>query len=102
MFLSQAALKSLSIVTKSFPLPKTTKPEINSSTYLADQFLSQEQKKEQEEKRKMKEGCAENCSCPKRQLPPPAPTLLPFPVNDTEEDRQKVKAHICRFYASSA
>ena len=43
---------------------------------------------------------SDNCTCPKRQLPPPVPIKLPFPA--TAENREKLKAWILETYAASA
>ena len=89
LFLSQAALKSLNIVTKNFLVPKITESEINSSTYLANEYRSKEQEKEQEARRKRSRDVQKNAPAPRGSpflLPPPSCPSLSRTQRTTDTD----------------
>ena len=77
-FLSKEACISLGVIPTSFPSIGATEPSkntLNSSTN------------------------DEDCSCPKRQKPPPRPTSLPLPP--TEDNVDKLKEWLLEYYRSS-
>ena len=41
----------------------------------------------------------QSCDCPRRELPPPLPTKLPFPA--TTENREKLQGYLLDYYKSS-
>ena len=45
------------------------------------------------------EDAASTCNCPKRELPPPPPTQLPFPAVD--ENRMRLQEFILNHYRAS-
>ena len=103
LFLSKTACKNLGIIGDNFPNPDQT---INSSNYLESVYRD-EKEKEKEEKQEKERVCKPDkegkCHCPRRSMPPSAPTDLPFKLTGSDEsDSQKLKEHILRMYAESA
>lgn len=76
-FLSRGACIDLGIISNTFPSIGETQSEIN-ATHQDDQT---------------------DCGCPKRELPPPLPTELPFPA--TEENREKLENFLLDYYSKS-
>ena len=83
LFLSREACSALGIITDSFPRIGETKTDIDVSTNLVGSNVIQNT----------------ICECPKRELPPPMPTTLPFPA--TEEHRADLQEYILDRYKSS-
>ena len=83
LFLSREACSALGIITDSFPRIGETTTDIDVSTNLVGSNVIQNT----------------ICECPKRELPPPMPTTLPFPA--TEEHRADLQQYILDRYKSS-
>ena len=76
IFLSKAACIDLGMISKDFPTIRATPSTANP---IADNRQS--------------------CDCPRRELPPPLPTKLPFPA--TTENREKLQGYLLDYYKSS-
>ena len=76
VFLSKAACIDLGMISENFP---TVVGLSSSSNLITDKHLS--------------------CNCPKRELPPPLPSKLPFPA--TSENRSKLQDYLLDYYKSS-
>ena len=74
LFLSKTACIDLGMISCDFP----TVGEVTNSAITAD---------------------SPQCNCPKRELPPPIPTKLPFPA--IPENRQRLQEHLLDYYKSS-
>ena len=79
-FLSKQACAALGIISKNFP----TIGETSSST---DTPITPDS------------SISSDCQCPKRELPPPLPTTLPYPA--TEENLDKLQTWLLNYYKSS-
>lgn len=81
VFLSKDACKALGMISSCFP----SIGEVSSAFEINN-----------EEQVAIEES---TCTCPKRQLPPPRPTILPFPAMD--ENREKIEQWILEYYSKS-
>ena len=86
LYISKSICKQLGILSQNFPLV---------GEFIDDEKIGSVAEVSQGENEKKDE-----CNCPKRTLPPPAPTKLPFPP--TKENVAKLKEWIENYYASSA
>ena len=77
IFLSKEACISLGMIPKSFPRIGEVQHTSASSNEISSPV----------------------CNCPKRQLPPPPPTKLPFPA--TDENRLRLQQYLINYYQSS-
>ena len=83
LFLSREACTALGIITDNFPAIGVTKSDEGISTNTVDSSKVHDI----------------SCDCPRRELPPPMPTQLPFPA--TEEHRADIQQYILDRYKSS-
>lgn len=80
LFLSKQACTALGIISNNFPT-------IGETLEASDTSVSPES------------GIIQTCNCPKRELPPPLPTRLPYPA--TEENRENLEKFLLSHYSSS-
>ena len=83
LFLSREACTALGIITDNFPAIGDTKSDEGIYTNTVDSSKVHDI----------------SCDCPRRELPPPMPTQLPFPA--TEEHRADIQQYILDRYKSS-
>ena len=81
LFISKQACTMLGIISRNFP---TIGETLSSSDKVSAEPES---------------GIIRSCDCPRRQLPPPKPTSLPYPP--TEENRLKLEKWLLNYYKSS-
>ena len=89
LFLSKQACRELGIISEDFPTIGAHLKESKAPNLAAIADTSNPVAEE-----------ARPCDCPTRTLPPPTPTVLPFPA--TKENREKLENWIKELYASSA
>ena len=84
LFLSREACICLGMIPDTFPTIGQIKSQ--STSNVSDQSTSQD-------------NCATECGCPRRQMPPPLPSCLPFQA--TEENREKFRDYLLNHYQAS-
>ena len=101
VFLSRSACVDLGLIDKNFPTVGT----FNSPNLSAMSKSNSENKNYESYKfstaNNGKNKCSKGaCVCPRRELPPPVPTALPYPA--VPENRENIKNWILEHYSSSA
>ena len=101
VFLSRSACVDLGLIDKNFPTIGT----FNTPNLSAMSKSNSENKNEESYKfftaNNGKNKCSKGaCVCPRRELPPPVPTALPYPA--VPENRENIKNWILEHYSSSA
>jgi len=84
VYLSREACVDLGLITDEFPVIGAT--HIGKNDVAAGTTIDSRQS-------------SDTCDCPKRTLPPPLPTTLPFPA--TEDNREKLQSWLLDYYKSS-
>ena len=82
VFISKKAAEDLGIINKEFPTIGAFKPESGEIDAITDDFIINDSKACQG----LDSG---KCACPKRELPPTAPTACPYPPTVENMDRLK-------------
>ena len=101
VFLSRSACVDLGLISKDFPtigtfnthnLSALSKPKVENKTDESYDLSSSNSGKNK---------CSKSaCTCPRRELPPPVPSTLPYPA--LPENREQIKQWILNYYSSSA
>ena len=85
LFLSQEACVQLGLISPSFPTIGEVFKENNNVSYSAET--------------RQADSAHTTCECPKRQLPPPKPTDIPF--QPTDENRERLQTWLLDYFKSS-
>lgn len=103
LFLSREACTALGMITKGFPtIGETLQNETEAKDFVTQSVVfTHNDSKKSPPKESTSKSCGENdqCTCPTRESPPAAPTVLPYPA--TDENRENLKNYLLNQYRSS-